>query len=123
MLKREQTKIILTVLIILIFISVILALFFGIKNKETKMFDHEVREIVSKITDDEMLAVHYYSKCYLQDKEYEKIFIVVTKLKEKFVHGMMGEFEYKYYFLDKEGNIFSEQYNIDDKVGLCKEVK
>ena len=121
--KRGQRKIIFIMLIVLIFFSIILVLFYFIENNETKMSDNEVRDIIGKMTDDEILAVHYYDKCVLQDKEYEKVYIVITKLGEKFVHDMMGEFEYKYYFLDKGGNIFSEQYNFDDKRGLCKEVK
>ena len=120
MIKKKVFALKIISISILLVLFFILALFFILKSDDIKMSDNEITEIIGKITDDEILAVHYYKKCNVLDSEYEKIYIVVTKLKEKFVH-MMGEFEYKYYFLDKDGNIFSENYNSDDKGGLCKE--
>ncbi|GAF76910.1 unnamed protein product, partial [marine sediment metagenome] len=99
-----------------ILIIVLIILFFIIKSDKA-LSDEEIKEIIMEATDDEIIAVYYYDECYMPDKEYEKIYIVVTKLKEKFVHGMMGEFEYKYYFLDKDGNIFIENYNPDETIG------
>ncbi|MCK4553335.1 hypothetical protein KAT80_03965 [Candidatus Pacearchaeota archaeon] len=121
--KRGQTKIILTALIILVFIGGILILFFVVKNKETKISEDEVREIVGEITDDEIINVYYYKKCNVLDSEYEKVHVVVTKLKEK-VSDIFGEFDYKYYFLDKDGNIFSETYYKNEKTeGLCEKLE
>ncbi len=131
--ERGRLKIFVGVLIILIIISVIFGLFFltqdkedkevKLSEKEIKLSNEEIKKIVEDVTGDEIISVNYYSECKMYNEEYEKIYIVVTKLKETFKSGIMGDFDYKYYFLDEAGEIFKENYNSDDKIGLCEDVK
>ena len=60
--KRGQLKIILIVLVIFVFIGVVLALFFVLKDNPTKMSDDEITDIVKNITDDEIIKIEYYKK-------------------------------------------------------------
>ena len=126
--KKGQVKVIFGVSIILI-IAVILILFFVsillfvLKDNEIKMSDDEITEIVKNITSDEIIKIEYYKTCFIGEEEYEKIYVVVTKLKEKYGSGIFGGFEYKYYFLNEEGKILSEAYNLNDKVNSCEKLE
>jgi len=121
--KRCQLKIILIVLVVFVFIGVVLALFFVLKDNQIKMSDNEITDIVKNITDDEIIKIEYYKKCFIGEEEYEKIYVAITKLKEKHDTGIFGEFEYKYYFLDEKGNLVSEFYNLDDKLKSCEKLE
>ena len=121
--KRGQLKIILIVLVIFVFIGVVLALFFVLKDNPTKMSDDEITDIVKNITDNEIIKIEYYEICFIGEEEYEKIYVVITKLKEKHDTGIFGEFEYKYYFLDEKGDLISEVYNSHDKLKSCEKLE
>lgn len=91
------------------------------KNEMIRLPNDEIERIVKEVTEDEILKINYYENCYIQDYcKYGEVYIAMTKLKEKVV-DIFGEFEYKYYVLDKYGNIFEERYDYDEIIGLCKE--
>ena len=112
--KRGQRKIIFIVSGILIFIIVVLALCLVIKNRETKMSDNEIREIVSKITDDEIIRIDYYKEYIINPDDYvfREVYVATVKLSEPYSMTIFGEGEadYKIYIIEKHGNILNSFY-------------
>ena len=120
--KRGKVKAGLIISIVLVLI-IAFALIFIMKSDKSGLSENESINIVKNITDNEIIKVDYYEKCYIQNKDYGKTYVVITKLKEKYDGGLFGEFEYKYYFLGNNKTIIFEVYNPTSEIKVCEKLE